>query len=265
MPIQIQEDKLASVLIIDDGAVTRQALKIFFQRLYFTVITANDGLEGLRKLSESTPALIILDLLMPNFDGMKTLRAMKQRQPNSSIPVIVVSAHTDRQHVVAAVEAGAHAVLSKPFNEDTLHKKVVELLGEEFVKNVKKQSLLRESNKFSPSRFTAEDQRRLTLRLAKHFISLFDDKRKKISSAIELKHSSQLVKVAHDLKGSGTTVGYEDITFLGAELEDIAKADPVDWPKVEECFGRIKARFTEIADDVQRKIQESNQQQAMSS
>ena len=45
MPIQIQEDKLASVLIIDDGAVTRQALKIFFQRLYFTVITANDGLE----------------------------------------------------------------------------------------------------------------------------------------------------------------------------------------------------------------------------
>jgi len=250
------EEQVPTVLIIDDGAVTRQALKLFFQRLFFTVVTANDGYEGLKKVMEVRPSLIVLDLLMPNFDGMQVLRTLRNRASGITTPVIIISAHTDRQHVVAAVEAGANAVLSKPFNEEVLNKKLVDLLGEEYMKKVRRLHLLRENERFSTQRFTLEDQKRLTLRLAKHFVSLFNEKRNKIRTAIDLKHTVELTKVAHDLKGSGGTVGYDDITLLGAELEDLAKMEPVDWKQIDECFERIKMRFVQIGEDVQNKIDE---------
>lgn len=250
------EEIVPTVLIIDDGAVTRQALKLFFQKLYFTVVTANDGYEGLKKVMEVRPVLIVLDLLMPNFDGMQVLRTLRNRQSGITTPIIIISAHTDRHHVVAAVEAGANAVLSKPFNEDVLNKKVVDLMGEDYIKKVRRLHMLQENDRFTTHRFTLEDQKRLTLRLAKHFVSLFNDKRNKIRKAIELKHTTELAKVAHDLKGSGGTVGYDDITLLGAELEDLAKMEPIDWKLIEECFERIKARFIQIGEEVQKKIEE---------
>jgi two-component system, OmpR family, response regulator ArlR len=256
------EEQVPTVLIIDDGAVTRQALKLFFQRLFFNVVTASDGYEGLKKVMEVHPSLIVLDLLMPNFDGMQVLRTLRNRASGITTPVIIISAHTDRQHVVAAVEAGANAVLSKPFNEEVLHKKLNDLMGEDFMKKVRRLHLLRENERFSTHRFTLEDQKRLTLRLAKHFVSLFNEKRNKIRTAIELKHTTELGKVAHELKGSGGTVGYDDITLLGAELEDLAKADPVDWKQVEDCFERIKVRFVEIGAEVQKKIEDLGKESA---
>jgi CheY-like chemotaxis protein len=240
-------------------------LKLFFQRHFFNVVTASDGYEGLKKVMEVRPALIVLDLLMPNFDGMQVLRTLRNRASGITTPVIIISAHTDRQHVVAAVEAGANAVLSKPFNEEVLHKKLTDLMGEDFMKKVRRLHLLRENERFSTHRFTLDDQKRLTLRLAKHFVSLFNEKRNKIRTAIDLRHTTELAKVAHELKGSGGTVGYDDVTLLGAELEDLAKADPVDWAQIEDCFERIKARFIEIGAEVQKKIEDLGKESAQES
>ncbi len=68
----MNEDKI-TILIVDDSDIVRHSLKNFFSDYNFEVITCTDGLEGIQKAAESKPAIIFLDLMMPNLDGVKIL------------------------------------------------------------------------------------------------------------------------------------------------------------------------------------------------
>lgn len=130
------------VLIVDDSDIIRHSLKNFFEDYKFQVVTCNDGLEGIQKAIKHKPRVIFLDLLMPNLNGLKMLQVIKVMDELKDIPVIVISGNANKTNVLAAIEAGAERVISKPLKKTIIIRNVNEVLGEEFLQNAKKKTSL---------------------------------------------------------------------------------------------------------------------------
>lgn len=107
-----RSDKEVTVLIIDDARASREALVTMVEGLGYRAITANSGLEGLRLVKEAQPSLVLLDVVMPSFDGYKIAAAIKA-QPRF-VPVMLLTALNDLESKRRGQAAGADDFLSKP-------------------------------------------------------------------------------------------------------------------------------------------------------
>ena len=102
-----------TVLVVDDEEPLLNFMRRNLEARDFRVVTARDGLEALRAFEEHHPDLIILDLLMPNMDGMEVLRRVRRRHIT---PIIVLTALDEEADKIAALEQGADDYLTKPFS-----------------------------------------------------------------------------------------------------------------------------------------------------
>ncbi len=109
----VRDEDRARVLIIDDEPDTVTLLKLIFQREGFNVAGAVSGPEALEKLEIVQPALILLDLMMPDMDGWATFERLRQV---TEAPVIVISALGQSEHIVRALKMGVDDYVTKPFN-----------------------------------------------------------------------------------------------------------------------------------------------------
>lgn len=220
------------VLVVDDSDVIRHALKTFFEDYNFEVITCLDGLEGLQKAAEFKPNLIFLDLMMPNFDGLKMLQVIKVLDNVKHIPIIVISANTDRRNVLAAIEGGAERVLSKPLQKDMIIKSVNEILGSETLSKSKKNKPISDGEKND-----------IQKNLIRFFLSSFPEKKKRMEIALESKNKDLLKIAAHEIRGNGGTIGYQELSEVGADIEDRIIAGNIDWAymflRCEEIFSLV--------------------------
>jgi two-component system, OmpR family, KDP operon response regulator KdpE len=101
------------VAVIEDEAPIRRFLKASLEVEDFAVAEASDGREGLRIITQQAPAIILLDLGLPDLDGVEIIR---QTREWSMVPIIVISARGEEASKVAALDAGADDYLSKPFS-----------------------------------------------------------------------------------------------------------------------------------------------------
>ncbi len=101
-----------SILVIDDEAAIRKALKEILSFEGFTIDEAADGVEGLKKIQEGRHDLILCDIKMPKMDGLEVLAAAKEAKPDT--PFIVISGHGNIDTAVEAVKGGAYDYISKP-------------------------------------------------------------------------------------------------------------------------------------------------------
>lgn len=108
----IKTSRKIKILVVDDSDVILNLFKEIFGSNSYEVITCSDGLEGIQKAAEEKPDIIFLDLMMPNFDGIKMLQVKKVLKDIQDIPTVVISANTARPNVLAAIEAGADKVVS---------------------------------------------------------------------------------------------------------------------------------------------------------
>lgn len=99
-------------LIIDDDPDTVDLIKIIFRNAGMDVIGAFSGKEAIQKCSHSSPAVILLDLMMPDMDGWETYHNLRQL---TDVPVIVVSADTKKENVVRGLNLGFDDYVTKPF------------------------------------------------------------------------------------------------------------------------------------------------------
>jgi CheY-like chemotaxis protein len=111
------------ILVVDDDPDILQVLKDRLDSYGYTVETANDGREALEGLRRQAFDGVILDIRMPEIDGMEVLRQI--RESHSVVPVVMITASTIQDRAVEAVGKGAQAYLLKPFNAAQL-KQVVE-------------------------------------------------------------------------------------------------------------------------------------------
>ncbi|MGH7197811.1 MAG: sigma-54-dependent transcriptional regulator, partial [Candidatus Omnitrophota bacterium] len=112
---------LARVLIVDDDAASRRLLEVRLRALNCDAATAANGKEALRALRQTLPALILLDLEMPQMGGMELLRTL--RGDGIDLPVIVITSHSSIEKAVEAMKEGAFDFIPKPL--DAHHLEIV--------------------------------------------------------------------------------------------------------------------------------------------
>ena len=111
------------LLIEDDVALVALLSKALSARGYDVQI-AKDGLEGLTKVDKSPPDLLIVDIMMPQLDGMTLVRAIKSHRETRHVPVIFLTAKSDSRSVVEGINLGAKFYITKPFSIEDLLSKV---------------------------------------------------------------------------------------------------------------------------------------------
>jgi len=114
----IKANAMDTILVIEDKESMRDMLKQTLEGEGYQVVTAQDGAEGIRKLSDERTGLVLTDLKLPKKDGFDVLRAAKLENP--LIPVIVMTAYGTIETAVKAVKEGAYDFLTKPFDTEHL-------------------------------------------------------------------------------------------------------------------------------------------------
>lgn len=106
-----------TILIVDDDRDIVESISIFLKAEGYEVLKAYNGLEALDKLNENLVHLMILDIMMPQLDGIKTLMKLRESR---NIPVILLSAKSEDADKILGLTAGADDYVTKPFNPSEL-------------------------------------------------------------------------------------------------------------------------------------------------
>jgi len=104
------------ILIVDDDAGIRRLLSKFLEREGFTVVLAEDGLEGVEVAKKEQPDLIVLDVVMPRMDGLTAARLIKFYKPLSEVPILFLTAKDASKEIELAQEVRAECYITKPFD-----------------------------------------------------------------------------------------------------------------------------------------------------
>ena len=117
-----------TVLIVDDDEKLREYVRVNLEMAGYTVREAGSAEEGLAVLAETTPDLVLLDVMMPEVDGWDMLQRVQERHGIGSIPVIMFSGKVDEQGAEEAATRGAQGFIGKPFNPQELIDQTKQLL-----------------------------------------------------------------------------------------------------------------------------------------
>jgi DNA-binding NtrC family response regulator len=110
-------ETMKSVLVVDDEVGTRESLKMILKNDY-EVFLGKNGEEALLQMKEHSPDVILLDIILPDLDGLKILEKIKQKEPDSI--VIMITATRTVKTAVEAMKLGAYDYVTKPFDADEL-------------------------------------------------------------------------------------------------------------------------------------------------
>lgn len=224
-----------NILVVDDSDIICHTLKTFFSNYDIEIVFSHDGLDGIQKAAMAKPVLIFLDLLMPNFDGIKMLQVIKVLDGLKDIPVIVISGNTNRSNVVTAIETGADRIISKPLQKEVILKSVTEILGEEFLESLKKTNV-----------FSSTEIKDIKKELCGYFLSTFPQKKKIILQALDDSDYDTIKTLMHEIRGIGGTIGYPNLSLLGGIIEDQLGGKYLNWEKLRVMCDQVFAAIDEI-------------------
>ena len=116
------------LMVEDDPDIRRVAVMSLKFKGGWQVVTANDGIEGLEKAAAEKPDVILLDSMMPRMDGPETCKRLKADPALRDIPVIFLTAKSQKKEIEAGLELGAIGYLVKPFDPMTLADELKKIL-----------------------------------------------------------------------------------------------------------------------------------------
>ena len=124
-----------SILIIDDEEDVKDIAQMGLEMAAdWNVITASTGKEGLKLAQERLPEVILLDLMMPEWDGKETLKQLKADQSTAAIPVILMTAKTQSAIALELTELDLAGVITKPFRPLELPEQITEILDRALIR-----------------------------------------------------------------------------------------------------------------------------------
>lgn len=115
----------ACILVVDDEPAVRGLLEYNLRKAHYRVLTAADGREALRLAREANPDLILLDLMLPEIDGLDVCRELRR---SSQVPIIMITARGEETDRVVGLELGADDYICKPFSVRELMARVKAVL-----------------------------------------------------------------------------------------------------------------------------------------
>jgi two-component system cell cycle response regulator len=114
------EDRPPTILVADDEPINRSLIQRRLEREGYRVYVAENGREAVELTRETLPDLVILDVMMPEMDGMEACRLIKEDKLTHDIPVIFLSARDETEMKVSGLTLGANDYISKPFKAEEL-------------------------------------------------------------------------------------------------------------------------------------------------
>ena len=124
------------VLAVDDNEQNLQILEEYLTSWGYDVAMARDGREALALYPGSNPSIIVLDVMMPNMDGYEACARIKGETAGRMIPILMLTALTDTDDKIKALECGADDFLNKPINKDELRTRIRSLIR---IRNLRKE------------------------------------------------------------------------------------------------------------------------------
>jgi DNA-binding response OmpR family regulator len=118
----------APILVVDDDAKIVRLVRTYLERDGFRVVTAADGPAALDAVETHRPALVVLDLMLPELDGRAVIRAVRRDEEAARTPILILSARSSTIDRIAGLEDGADDYLPKPFSPAELVLRVKSIL-----------------------------------------------------------------------------------------------------------------------------------------
>ncbi len=107
------------ILVIEDNERNLYLVQFLLEQAGFSVLSARDGQSGVARATESTPALILLDIQLPEMDGYAVARALRKVTALSQVPIVAVTSYAMAGDRERALGAGCNGYLEKPIDPDT--------------------------------------------------------------------------------------------------------------------------------------------------
>jgi DNA-binding response OmpR family regulator len=120
---------MAHILIVEDDRLIAKILTVGLQRGGYSTIVIEDGSEVFACARDQAPDLMLLDVMLPGMDGFQVLKQLKRHPTTQHIPVLMLTAQSDGSSVIAGLDSGADAYLSKPVDMLDILKRIATILG----------------------------------------------------------------------------------------------------------------------------------------
>lgn len=124
---EVLPGKKRTILVVDDSVVIRKMVEIALENEQFQIMSVANGKDALKYLDDNNPDIIILDIMLPDVNGLDVLKAVKA---SKQIPVVMLSAKDTPRETLRAKELGADDFIPKPFKDEELVSKIKELVGD---------------------------------------------------------------------------------------------------------------------------------------
>ena len=117
-----------TVLLVDDNEDVRALIRFWLEERGYCVVQATNGEAAVETALRERPAIILMDICMPQLDGFTAARRIRAREELRSIPILAISAHDIQELQGAAIDAGCDELLAKPVESDKLEDALCRLL-----------------------------------------------------------------------------------------------------------------------------------------
>jgi two-component system phosphate regulon response regulator PhoB len=108
------------ILVVEDEKDIQELVRLQLEKAGFQTVLARDGKEAFRKIQESRPDLVVLDLMLPEMDGKELTKTLKAREDTKEIPIVMLTAKSEEVDRIVGFELGADDYIPKPFSPKEL-------------------------------------------------------------------------------------------------------------------------------------------------
>jgi len=116
------------VLVVEDNSELLELLRLSFNSAGFSVLTAGNGVAALEMTRKSSPDLVVLDVMLPELDGMAVCDMLRKDSATAAVPIIMMTGLSGELSRLAGLDSGATVYITKPVNPETLIAKTKEIL-----------------------------------------------------------------------------------------------------------------------------------------
>ena len=120
---------MARILIVDDSPSQLMGIRRIVEKLGHEALTAEDGAAGVEAAKRELPDLILMDVVMPNLNGVQATRSISREPTTKHIPIVLVTTKDQDTDRVWGMRQGAKAYITKPFSETELADMIQQMLG----------------------------------------------------------------------------------------------------------------------------------------
>jgi CheY-like chemotaxis protein len=124
------ESEKKKILLVDDDPDILRLVEVVLKRSGFTVVTAKNGADALSYLQTDQPSMILLDVAMPGMNGFEVLSQLKTQPNLKSVPIMMLTARSQKEEIIKAIQMGAQNYMVKPFDSKELITRIKKILGD---------------------------------------------------------------------------------------------------------------------------------------